>query len=140
MNIDKVAILIKKAALEFDKVSNPILAEYNLTASQFKVLKFLYTSETRTAKVVDIERHYSMTHPTTIGLLDNLEQKGFINRIVNPADARSKLISLTEKAEQLEPELLAVGDQIEDKLTEHLSSKERVQLVTLLQKLLGVEI
>ena len=140
MNIDKVAILIKKAALEFDKVSNPILAEYNLTASQFKVLKFLYTSETRTAKVVDIERHYSMTHPTTIGLLDNLEQKGFINRIVNPADARSKLISLTEKAEQLEPELLAVGDQIEDRLTEHLSSKERVQLVTLLQKLLGVEI
>ena len=140
MNIDKVAILIKKAALEFDKVSNPILAEYNLTDSQFKVLKFLYTSETRTAKVVDIERHYSMTHPTTIGLLDNLEQKGFINRIVNPADARSKLISLTEKAEQLEPELLAVGDQIEDRLTEHLSSKERVQLVTLLQKLLGVEI
>ena len=140
MNIDKVAILIKKAALEFDKVSNPILAEYDLTASQFKVLKFLYSSETRTAKVVDIERHYSMTHPTTIGLLDNLEQKGFINRIVNPADARSKLIFLTEKAEQLEPELLAVGDQIEDKLTEHLSSIERVQLVTLLQKLLGVEI
>ena len=45
MNIDKAAILIKKAALEFDKMSNPILAEYNLTASQFKVLKFLYSSE-----------------------------------------------------------------------------------------------
>ena len=140
MNIDKVAILIKKAALEFDKVSNPILSEYNLTASQFKVLKFLYSSETRTAKVVNIERHYSMTHPTTIGLLDNLEKKGFISRIVNPADARSKLISLTEKAERLEPELLAVGDEIEDKLTENLSPEERKQLIMLLQKLIGVEI
>ena len=138
MNIDKVAILIKKAALEFDKVSNQILAEYYLTASQFKVLKFLYSAETRTAKVCDIERHYSMTHPTTIGLLDNLEKKGFINRIVNPEDARSKQISLTEKAVNLEGEIIEVGDKIEDKLTENLTQTEKAELVKLLQKLLGI--
>jgi hypothetical protein len=39
MNLDKAAILVKKAALEFDKISNPHLADYDLTSSQFKMLK-----------------------------------------------------------------------------------------------------
>ena len=74
MITDKIAILVKKATLEFDKIANPELANYGLTASQYKVLKFLYLQPERTARVVDIERYYSMTHPTTIGLLDTLEE------------------------------------------------------------------
>ena len=81
MKIDKVAILVKKAALEFDKVSNPFFGEYNLTASQYKIIKFLYVQPTRTARVVDLERQYSMTHPTTLGLLEALEKKESGSRI-----------------------------------------------------------
>ncbi|MDO4804598.1 MAG: hypothetical protein Q4A32_07245 [Lachnospiraceae bacterium] len=39
--------------------------------------KFLYTQPTRTARVVDLERQYSMIHPTTLGLLDALEKVSF---------------------------------------------------------------
>lgn len=73
-----------------------------------------------------------------LSLLDNLEKKGFINRIVNPEDARSKQISLTEKAEGLEGEIIEVGEKIEDKLTENLTQAEKTELVKLLQKLLGI--
>ena len=134
----KVAILVKKAALEFDKISNPFFAAYDLTASQYKVLKFLYAQPTRTARVVDLERQYSMTHPTTIGLLDALEKKEFTTRIENPKDARGKLVALTRKADDMQTELEALGSQIEDKLTEKLTKDEKEQLVTLLQKLLGI--
>ena len=136
--ISKVAILVKKAALEFDKISNPFFAAYDLTASQYKVLKYLYAQTTRTARVVDLERQYSMTHPTTLGLLDALEKKGFTTRIVNPNDARGKLVALTKKADDMQTELEALGSQIEDKLTEKLTKGEKEQLVALLQKLLGI--
>ena len=138
MNVDKVAILVKKAALEFDKMSNPVLAEYDLTVSQYKVLKFLYAQPTRTARVADIERQYSMTHPTTLGLLDYLERKGFIARVPNPNDARGKLAALTEKAEAMRETLEGVGDALEDKLTSRLTAREKTQLVRLLKKLLGL--
>ena len=139
MAIDKVAILVKKAALEFDKVSNPFFSEYNLTASQYKILKYLYVQPTRTTRVVDLERQYSMTHPTTLGLLDALEKKGFTKRIDNPNDGRGKLVALTDKADGMQSELEALGAKIEDKLTERLSVNERAALVVLLQKLIGIE-
>ncbi|MBR3240971.1 MAG: MarR family transcriptional regulator [Oscillospiraceae bacterium] len=139
MKIDKVAILVKKAALEFDKVSNPYFSEYDLTASQYKIIKFLYAQPTRTARVVDLERQYSMTHPTTLGLLEALEKKGFTTRIENPNDARGKLIALTQKADEMQSELEALGEKIEDKLTERLSANEKGALVILLQMLIGIE-
>ena len=138
MRVDKVAVLVKKAALEFDKISNPYFSEYDLTASQFKIIKFLYAQPTRTARVVDLERQYSMTHPTTLGLLDALEKKGFTTRIENPNDGRGKLVALTEKADGMQGDLEALGAKIEDKLTERLSYNERAELVVLLQKLIGI--
>lgn len=139
MKIDKVAILVKKAALEFDKVSNPYFSEYDLTASQYKIIKFLYAQPTRTARVVDLERQYSMTHPTTLGLLEALEKKGFTTRIDNPNDGRGKLVALTKKADEMQSELEALGAKIENKLTERLSANEKGALVILLQKLIGLE-
>lgn len=73
MKLDKAAILIKKAALEFDKISNGILEEYDLTTSQYKVMKYLY--EESDVRIVDLEKYYSMSHPTTIGIVQNLEKK-----------------------------------------------------------------
>ena len=139
MFIDKAAILVKKASLEFDKISNPILAEYDLTASQYKVLKYLYTQESGTALIVDLEKQYSMTHPTTLGLVDSLETKGFVTRVPNPSDARGKLVALTEKSIAMKDELVVLGDSIEKKLTANLDEAEREQLISLLQKLLGID-
>ena len=138
MNLNKVAILVKKAALEFDKISNPYFAEYDLTASQYKIIKFLYMQATRTARVVDLERQYSMTHPTALGLIEALEKKGFTTRIENPNDARGKLVALTDKADSMQSELEEIGAIIENKVTARLSAKEREQLIVLLRKLIGI--
>ena len=137
--IDKVAILVKKASLLIEKNSNPYFAEYDLTAAQYRVIKFLYAQPTRTARVVDLERYYSMTHPTTLGLIEGLEKKGFTTRVDNPNDARGKLVALTKKADEMQKELEELGTRIEDMATKRLSAKEKQQLVQLLQKLIGEE-
>ena len=80
-----------------------------------------------------------MTHPTTLGLLEQLEKKDFIKRVVNPDDARGKLVALTEKADVMQNELEVLGDAVEKKLTHRLTAEETVQLVGLLGKLLGLD-
>ena len=63
MKIEKVAILVKKASLEFDKISNPLFLVHDLTAAQYKILKYLYMHQDKTVKMVDLEKYYSLTHP-----------------------------------------------------------------------------
>ena len=137
METNKVAILVKKAALQINKISNPILQPYDLTEAQYKVLKYLYALPSHTARQVDIEVYYSLTHPTMIGLLQSLEKKGFVSRVKNPEDGRSRLVSLTPKAIKMQGELVTLGSYLEGQLTKNLTEKEREQLIHLLQKMLG---
>lgn len=139
MSKNKIAILVKIASLEFEKISNPILSEYDLTSAQYRVLKFLYSQQSERVRVVDIEKQCAITHPTAIGLLDTLEKKGLVSRVVNPNDARSKLISLTDKAKAVRTDVEGVGERIEEMLTSNLSVEEKEQLIKLLWKLLGIE-
>lgn len=134
---NKAAILIKLASLEFEKIANPILAEYELTASQYRVLKFLYSRQDAASRVVDIEKQFSITHPTALGLLDKLEKNGFVTKMGNPDDARSKLVSLTEKAKVMQTAVESVGERVDNILTENLSEQEKIQLISLLKKLLN---
>lgn len=139
MNGDRIAVLIKTASIEFDKMANPILADYDLTASQCRVLKFLFMQQNQSARIVDIEKECAITHPTVLGLLESLEKKEFVLKIVNPKDARSKLISLTSKAKRMQSELETVVAKIDHTWVEHLSEQERKELQKLLQKLLKIE-
>ncbi len=136
---DKIFVLIKKAALEFDKLSIPLFAPYELTPSQYKILRLLYIEEPETIRQIDIEKSFSMTNPTVTGLLHNLEKKDWIQRIPNPNDSRSKVIRLTVKAEGLREELLEISDRLEDMLTDNLNDQEKEQLIELMNKMLKKE-
>lgn len=59
--------------------------------------------------------------------------------MANPKDARSKLISLTQKAKDMQHELEMVVAKIDHAWVEHLSEQERKELQKLLQKLLRIE-
>ena len=138
MKIDKAAILIKKAALEFDKISNAVLEEYDLTTAQYKVMKYLYEEAENGVRIVDLEKYYSMSHLTAIGIVQNLEKKGLVAYQDNPNNARSRFITPTDKAIELKDEIEGIGNKLEEELTKNLSEKERLRLVALLKKMLGL--
>ena len=137
MNTDKIAILIKKAALEAEKVQMPILQSHDLSVAQYKFLKYLYNAPKDTVRVVDLETYYSMTHPAVIDILKVLEKKGYTQRIVNPEDARSKIVVLTEKAYDEQKELEGLGDIMEEAVTKKLTDNEKKEMIRLLHKLMG---
>ena len=133
---NKIAILIKKLSLEIDKLSNPILEPHDITHSQFKVLKYLLMNHEEPVRQVDIEHYFSMTNPTVTGLVQMLEKKGLIERKTNPSDNRSKIICPTQKTLDMKELLYSLGEQLEEALTGVLTSDEKQELLTLLNKLL----
>ena len=137
MNIDKIAILIKKAALEAEKAQMPILQSHDLSVAQYKFLKYLYNAPKDSVRIVDLESYYSMTHPAVIDILKVLEKKGYTLRTVNPEDARSKIVSLTEKAYSQQRELEDLGDIMEESGTRNLSAGEKSELTMLLHKMMA---
>ncbi|MBD5471916.1 MAG: MarR family transcriptional regulator [Lachnospiraceae bacterium] len=138
MYLDRVTILVKKAALEAEKTQLPILQTYDLTVAQYKILKYLFDASKDSVRIIDLETVFSITHPAAIDILKVLEKKGYTTRIVNPDDARSKIVSLTEKAYAEETLLRGLGDEMEDAVTKRLSEKEKEQLIQLLKKLVGI--
>ena len=134
METDKIAILVKSIALEFDKFANPILLTYNLTPTQYKVLKYLYSNDNVIG--LDIQNAFSLTNPTVTGILQNMENGGWIKRVTNPNDSRSKLITLTDKALKQKEELYVIGEKLESSFTECLNKDEYEELKKLLNKLL----
>ena len=131
-----ISVMIKRTSLEFDKIANSVLTPYQLTNTQFKILRYLATQPGLTVTQRDLEHNFSMSNPSVTGILQNLEKKELIIRKVNPADARSKVIGLTEKSLSLNPELAQLSQQMDNQFTEALSEKEKVQLISLLQKIL----
>ena len=136
---DKIAILIKKLSLEIDKLATPILEPYDLTNSQYKILKFLLINPLETVRQVDIEHYFSMTNPTVTGLVQILEKKGMIERKTNPNDSRSKILCPSQKTLEMKDILVQLGEKLEDELTGILETGEKQELLRLLKKLLKEE-
>lgn len=136
MERGKVSVLIKKSALIFDKYVNQLLAPYQLTNSQFRILMILYKSPAYSIRQADIESAFSMTNPTVTGLIQNLEKSGLVERVANPKDKRSKLLVLTEYAESKREEFITLADSIEKEMTKGLSEMEVEVLLELLTKIM----
>lgn len=137
MKYDSIAIMIKLASTDFDKQSNQALAAYELTNSQYKVLKYILSRPELSVRQIDIETYFSMTNPTVTGLLQNMEKHGLIERVTNPDDKRSKVILVTNKVHEMGPELIELGAEMEAVFTKNLSEEEKREMKRLLRKLLG---
>ena len=135
----KNSILIKIINLELEKLANVKLKQFGLTFSQFKTLRLLSIEFPNPVRQVDIEQAFSMTNPSVTSLLHGLENNGWVERIENPNDSRSKLIRLAKKANKIALNLESVGNEIEAELTNRLSEKEKSTLHSILLKMVPQE-
>lgn len=133
--VAKLSVLIKKSSLLFDKYSNQLLSQKDLTASQFKIMLALYYAN-QTICQGDIEKKFNMTNPTVTGLVQKLEAKGLISRVVKEDDKRVKQLLLTQQALEQKEELLSLEQELETMMTKNLNTEEKEQLCRLLTKLM----
>jgi MarR family transcriptional regulator, lower aerobic nicotinate degradation pathway regulator len=72
-----------------------------------------------------------------VGLLDELEQRGMIDRRRDPADRRRHVVKLTAEGKKYLARLRALHESVDDEMLSPLTTEERAQLHSLLHRLVA---
>ncbi len=119
-----------------DQVFNNFLREYNLTLSQVEILRYLNMHRNEEVHQKDIEKFFHISNPTVSGLLNRLEEKGFIVRETDLNDTRKKTVKSTNEALVMAKMLKKTMDQFEDDLLSALNNDERQRLKEYLMRII----
>ena len=117
-----------------EKNMNETLKVFDLTASQEKVLRFLRWTKLKRVSQKDIEEFYHISNPTVTGILNRLEQKGYIRRIQSQKDKRVHYIEATQKATEFQKVVNKNVREFESKISGNLTPEEQETLFVLLEK------
>ena len=115
------------------RIGDEHLKQIDLTQSQADVIILLAHESDKVFRQRDIESALNYSNPTVTGLLNRLEQKGFIVRRVDPDDSRARIISLTDKALEIIEEIYQSIRRTEQMLLDGFSEEE----IELLQPLMS---
>jgi MarR family transcriptional regulator, 2-MHQ and catechol-resistance regulon repressor len=110
-----------------------LFREYELTASQYNVLRIL-RSEGKPMPSLEIGQRMVQAVPAITGLLDRLEKQGLISRQRSADDRRVVFVELTEGARNLIKKLDKPVLEMHEQLIGHLSRAELKELNRLLDK------
>ena len=120
----EIVFYLKKIFQTMEKNLNKELEIIDLTSMQAHVLIYLYKNKDNIINQRDIEREFELTNPTVNGILNRLENKGFIKRVVSHIDARNKVISLTDKSVLLINNMKKSAEKMESKMTLGINKDE----------------
>ena len=116
------------------KQKNRNMAEYGLTSIQADVLVFvLMTYQKREVNQLDVQAVFKLTNPTVSGIVDRLEEKGFIKRVRSEKDARFRSLVALPKGAALEDTLRQSAIEAEQGLVRGLSEAEQAEFERLLK-------
>ena len=99
------------------------LKTHDLTLTQTRVLGFLAESGGQ-ATQKEIEADLQVSHPTVVGIISRMEQKGFLCTWTDPMDRRNKIVRLTDKAIKLDREIDATVAMQDEMLLRGLSEQQ----------------
>lgn len=120
----------------FDKMFNAKLKEFDLTRSQFEVLKFISLSKESSIIQRDIEYFFHISNPTVTGILNRLEQKDLIVRIKDDKDKRIHTIHITPKAKEILKEIYSRKPRLDEVIADILGPEKTKELENLLMDLM----
>ena len=112
-------------------------AGFDLTPVQFAAMQALKANpgieQAQIASLIAYDR------ATIGGVVDRLEKKGYITRVVSKSDRRAREVSLSEAGRQAVEDLTLTVRALQDEILEHLDIEERALFISMAQKATGVE-
>lgn len=117
----------------FVAYSSAHIRTMGVTPPQFDVIVTLGNQPPMTCKLLG--ENTLITKGTLTGILDRLEEKGLIVRLVNEEDARSQKVSLTEAGDKLFQTVFPSHKAHFNQVAEQLSKTDVIHITSALNKL-----
>ena len=138
MTVKKVGFLIKQVHILQEQRLNKKFNRFDLTGAQVFTIINLFKAREKGERLTqkDLERILDISNPTLTGILNRLENKGLIIRMLCKHDARRKYIEVTDKAIDLDKEIRRAFEEAEKELLCSLNDEEVMRLYEYLEKIL----
>ena len=134
--IHRNGMYFKRIHLDIEKEIHTKLSAYNLTKSQLDILNYLDQHPDQMTCQKDLQNYLHVSNATINGLVNRLEQNGYIYRITNSEDKRMVSIHPTEKANQIKDLFLTTIYNLEQKMMAHIAPDKQEELVNLLEQMI----
>ena len=133
-NAQPLGVKIKLINEKIKQHLNDRLKDNNLTLSQFMVLKYLKQHDNEKVSQKELAQAVQVTHPTMIGLIDRLEEKGMVSRQVDGNDRRYRYIRLTDMGRQYLNQSKQDAEAMDSARVRNFTQEEVAVLKSLLDK------
>jgi MarR family 2-MHQ and catechol resistance regulon transcriptional repressor len=110
------------------------MAEYGLSKSSVNILMLLRYGPARGMQLHELGELLLVSRANITGLIDHLEEKGYVTRSVDPEDRRARYARITKEAEALLDEFIPVHCGKVKSMLHDLSEDEKGTLLHLLKK------
>lgn len=128
-NLRQIGNLIKKQVnQDFEKLG--------LTCSQSGILMYILLNKNNKINQRDIENEFKLSNPTVNGILNRLENKGLVRRIIDNTDKRVKHIIPLKKAEKFMGIVKQKRENLENNIIKNINQEELKIFNIVLEKML----
>lgn len=130
---DSAGYLMNRIARQFAQLLGERLRPLGLMPAQFPILLALWQRDGQSQH--ELVAGANLRQATIANTLARMERDGLIRRVPNPADARSRLITLTERSRQLQEAATDIALGINQEALSALDDTEREHFVEAMQRI-----
>ena len=129
----KVVIGIMRASNLLVDDLKKTLKKYPINATEFSVMEFLYSKGEKS--IQEIRDRILLASGSATYVVDNLERKEYVSRIVNQNDRRVTYIKLTEAGKDLINDIFPTHKKNTKEIFNDLTNEELITLKEILKKI-----
>lgn len=128
-----LAFLLSQVGIHASRRFGERIAEVDLNPPLFRVLNLVDASEGCSQQAIG--QAIEVPASRMVALVDELEQRGLVERRPDPEDRRVRALYLTRKGRQTLARGRKIAKEHEEEMTRGLGEKDRKRLLDLLQKM-----
>ena len=128
-----LAFLLSQVGIHASRRFAERIAAADLNPPLFRVLNLVAAGEGQSQQAIGAEIEIPASR--MVALVDELEQRGLVERRPNPEDRRVRALYLTAKGKRCLARGRKIAAEHEQELTEGMSETDRKRLLALLQKI-----
>lgn len=132
---EHLGYLLKHVQLRFSELTAAVLAPMGINGREAAVLRAIDNPDPLAQG--EIARRMSVDRTTMVALIDDLQERGLVQRRQDPEDRRKNVVELTDAGQEITRQATRAADQAERTFLSPLPASEAEQFKKTLRALLA---